>query len=79
LVEQHDYPAEEHNVTTEDGYNLIIHRIPRSPLLDNKRKKKIVFIQHGLFGSSDCWVLYGPGKDLGTYLLITYNRIQYMT
>ncbi|TGZ48458.1 hypothetical protein DBV15_11536 [Temnothorax longispinosus] len=67
LVEQYDYPAEEHNVTTEDGYNLKIHRIPGSPLLDNKKKKEIVFIQHGILASSDSWVLYGPGKDLDLY------------
>lgn len=71
MVEQHDYPAEEHNVTTEDGYNLIIHRIPGSPLLDNnKGKKEIVFIQHGILASSDSWILHGPGKDLGVYLLL---------
>ncbi|XP_018367537.1 PREDICTED: lipase 3-like isoform X2 [Trachymyrmex cornetzi] len=69
MVEQHDYPAEEHNVTTEDGYNLIIHRIPGSPLLDNnKGKKEIVFIQHGMLGSSDIWILHGPGKDLAFLL-----------
>ncbi|XP_071643538.1 lipase 3-like [Temnothorax longispinosus] len=69
LVERYDYPAEEHSVTTEDGYNLKIHRIPGSPLLlDSKKKKEIVFVQHGLLGSSDCWVLYGPGKDLAFLL-----------
>ncbi|KAL6256294.1 hypothetical protein P5V15_012410 [Pogonomyrmex californicus] len=69
LVEQYGYPAEEHNVTTEDGYNLKIHRIPGSPLLDNKSKKEIVFFQHGLLCSSDSWVLQGPGKDLA-FLLV---------
>lgn len=68
LVEQYGYSAEEHNVTTEDGYNLKIHRIPGSPLLDNKKKKEIVFIQHGILASSDSWVLYGPGKDLAFLL-----------
>lgn len=69
LVEQYGYPAEEHNVTTEDGYNLKIHRIPGSPLLNNKKNKKVVFLQHGIFASSDSWVLFGPGKDLGMCLL----------
>ncbi|XP_077262886.1 lipase 3-like isoform X2 [Temnothorax americanus] len=69
LVEQYNYPAEEHSVTTEDGYNLKIHRIPGSPLLSNsKTKKEIVFVQHGLLVSSDSWVLYGPGKDLAFLL-----------
>ncbi|XP_032674155.1 lipase 3-like [Odontomachus brunneus] len=65
MVEQYGYPAEEHNVTTEDGYNLKIHRIPESPLSRNKRKKKnVVFIQHGILSSSDSWVVFGPDKDL---------------
>ncbi|KYN32645.1 Lipase 3 [Trachymyrmex septentrionalis] len=69
MVEQHDYPAEEHNVTTEDGYNLIIHRISGSPLLDNnKGKKEIIFLQHGILASSDYWILQGPGKDLAFLL-----------
>ncbi|XP_025987780.2 lipase 3 [Solenopsis invicta] len=68
LVEQYDYPAEEHNVTTDDGYNLIIHRIPGSPLLKNQTKKGIVFFQHGIVASSDIWVLYGPKKDLAFLL-----------
>ncbi|XP_011171050.2 lipase 3 [Solenopsis invicta] len=68
MVEQYGYPAEEHNVTTEDGYNLIIHRIPRSPLLDNNVKKEIVFFEHGLTASSDTWVFYGPKKDLAFLL-----------
>ncbi|XP_024886126.1 lipase 3-like [Temnothorax curvispinosus] len=68
LIERYNYPAEEHNVTTEDGYNLKVHRIPGSPLLDGKKKKEIVFMQHALLASSDSWVLRGPSKDLGTYL-----------
>ncbi|XP_025993961.1 lipase 3 [Solenopsis invicta] len=68
LVEQYNYSAEEHNVTTEDGYNLIIHRLSGSPLLKNKIKKEIVFLQHGILCTSDCWVLCGPEKDLAFLL-----------
>ncbi|KAL6260003.1 hypothetical protein P5V15_009910 [Pogonomyrmex californicus] len=68
LVERHGYPAEKHYVTTEDGYNLIIHRIPASPLSNNRLKKKVIFLQHGILCSSDCWVLYGAGKDLAFLL-----------
>ncbi|XP_011163180.2 lipase 3 [Solenopsis invicta] len=68
MVEQYDYPAEEHNVTTEDGYNLKIHRIPGSPLLDKNVKKEIIFLQHGMLASSECWIMYGPGKDLAFLL-----------
>ncbi|XP_014477144.1 PREDICTED: lipase 3-like [Dinoponera quadriceps] len=68
MVEQYGYPAEEHNVTTEDGYHLQIHRIPGSPLWGNKKKKDVVFLQHGVFASSDSWVIFGPGKDLAFLL-----------
>lgn len=67
MVEQYGYPAEEHNVTTEDGYHLKIHRIPGSPL-SREEKKNVVFLQHGILASSDSWVIFGPGKDLGAYL-----------
>ncbi|EZA59733.1 Lipase [Ooceraea biroi] len=70
LVEQYGYPAEEHYVTTADGYNLVIHRIPGSPLLNNKGIKKVAFIQHGILASSDSWVLFGPGKDLVIWFLV---------
>ncbi|XP_011702733.1 PREDICTED: probable lipase C14C8.15 [Wasmannia auropunctata] len=64
LIERHGYPAEEHYVTTEDGYNLVIHRIPESPLSKDQQRRKVVFLQHGGFLSSDSWVLLGAGKDL---------------
>ncbi|XP_029174648.1 lipase 3-like isoform X2 [Nylanderia fulva] len=67
LVERHGYPAEEHSVTTEDGYNLKIHRIPSSPLSKNQNKT-VVFMMHGILCSSDCWVLLGPNKDLSFLL-----------
>ncbi|XP_048512118.1 lipase 3-like [Athalia rosae] len=68
LVKQHNYPAEEHNVITIDGYKLVMHRIPSSPNSSPARKKPIVFIQHGLMASSDCWVLMGPQKDFAFLL-----------
>ncbi|KAH0558191.1 hypothetical protein KQX54_014807 [Cotesia glomerata] len=68
LVQQYNYPAEEHNLTTKDGYNLIFHRIPDSPKSKSLKKKSVVFLQHGVFGSSDSWVLIGPDKDLAFIL-----------
>ncbi|KAL0130331.1 hypothetical protein PUN28_002165 [Cardiocondyla obscurior] len=68
LVERYHYPAEEHSVTTEDGYNLVIHRIPRSPLSNNQKRKEIVFLLHGMIASSDYWVLYDPSKCLACLL-----------
>lgn len=63
LVGRYGYPAEEHYVTTEDGYNLVIHRVPGSPLFNGRRRRTVVFLQHGILCTSDCWVA-GAGKDL---------------
>lgn len=50
------YNLEVHNVTTEDGYILELHRIPgnNTPIL----------LQHGLGGTSDNFILNGPGEAL---------------
>lgn len=71
-MSQHDYPAEEYEVKTTDGYSLCLHRISGSPLSPPGKKKPIVFMQHGLLASSDTWVLRGPRKDLGKELDNTY-------
>ncbi|XP_012279911.1 lipase 3 [Orussus abietinus] len=68
LVEQHGYPAESHNIVTEDGYILTFHRIPGTPESPDPKGKRVVFIQHGILASSDTWVLFGPGKDLAFLL-----------
>lgn len=68
LVKRFGYLAEEHYVTTEDGYNLVIHRISGSPLSNNQQRKKVVFLQHGILCSSDSWISIGAGKDLAFLL-----------
>ncbi|CAB0032502.1 unnamed protein product [Trichogramma brassicae] len=68
LVNNFGYPAEEHRVTTADGYKLRIHRIPGSPRNRQALGKPIVFLQHGVLGSSDMWALMGPNRDLA-YIL----------
>ncbi|KAG5345805.1 LIP3 Lipase, partial [Acromyrmex charruanus] len=64
LVERYDYIAEEHYITTEDGYNLVIHRMAGTPLHVDQKQRPIVFLKGGIFSSSDIWVLFGPGRDL---------------
>ncbi|XP_011706906.1 PREDICTED: lipase 3-like, partial [Wasmannia auropunctata] len=68
LVERYGYSAEEHYVTTEDGYNLVIHRISESPLFKGQQTRKIVFLQHSFLTTSDTWVLIGPNRDLAFLL-----------
>ncbi|XP_011184339.1 lipase 3 [Zeugodacus cucurbitae] len=60
-IREHGYPAESHFVETSDGYILNLFRIPYSPRLNNQLERKpVVFIQHGLFSCSDCFLLNGP-------------------
>jgi len=63
LVERHGYSAEEYYVTTEDDYNLMIHRISGSPLFNNQQKRTVVFFQHSLLATADTWVIVS--KDRG--------------
>ena len=65
IIRRNRYPAEIHEVTTEDEYILIMHRIPYSPKSAAAPNKPVVFLQHGLLGSSFDWVVMGPGKSLG--------------
>ena len=66
MVGREGYPVETHQVVTEDGYILRMHRIPhgkRSPRTEDKRPA--VYIQHGLTSSSKDWLVAGPKKALG--------------
>ncbi|XKL65929.1 hypothetical protein PGB90_009349 [Kerria lacca] len=69
LIESNKYPVEIHNITTEDGYILTLHRIPfgRKNLQDQNRRP-IVFLAHCILCSSAVFVLTGPEKGLG-YIL----------
>ncbi|XP_043269208.1 uncharacterized protein [Venturia canescens] len=69
LVEREGYIAEEHEVTTEDGYILSIHRIPGGPKSPMARGKSPVVLIHGLLAASDIWVLRGPEHDLAYQLV----------
>ncbi|XP_065368795.1 lipase 3-like [Calliphora vicina] len=59
------YPAESHFIETTDGYVLNMFRIPYSPKLNNKGEKNpVVFLQHGLFSCSDCFLLNGHDDSI---------------
>ncbi|KAJ8675730.1 hypothetical protein QAD02_011516, partial [Eretmocerus hayati] len=62
FIENNGYPAERHQVLTEDGYYLTMHRIP------GKIGSTPVFLQHGIGGSSFDWVLSGRTKALAFIL-----------
>ena len=63
MVLEAGYPVESHDVVTEDGYILTLHRIPAS-----NQSSGVVFLQHGLMSSSADWVLSGPHHALAYQL-----------
>uniref|UniRef100_A0AAG5CW88 Lipase n=1 Tax=Anopheles atroparvus TaxID=41427 RepID=A0AAG5CW88_ANOAO len=63
LVAKYGYPVEEHSLTTDDGYRLMLHRIK-----SNRPNAPVVLLMHGLLCSSADWLLIGPGNALA-YLL----------
>jgi lysosomal acid lipase/cholesteryl ester hydrolase len=65
LIENAGYKGEVHEVKTEDGYFLQVHRV--LPMSEN-HKKNPVFLMHGLFAASADFVVTGPKLALA-YLL----------
>jgi lysosomal acid lipase/cholesteryl ester hydrolase len=63
-------------VTTEDGYILTMHRIPYSPKSPAAPNKSVVFLQHGLLGSSADWIILGPKKSLGEFQCHFYELLK---
>ena len=53
------YEFSKHEVITEDGYILGVHRVSNPQFLKNA---PVVFMQHGLFGSSDAWTTNGENS-----------------
>ena len=66
MIAREGYPAETYTVTTEDCYILEMHRIPhgKSNATDNKTRP-VVYLQHGLLGSSADWVMGSSDSSLG--------------
>ena len=70
FISNHGYPSEIHEVVTEDGYILEMHRIPHGKHVNSSGRAKngtipVAFLQHCLMCSSADWVLAGPEKSLG--------------
>lgn len=59
------YNAQIHKITTIDGYILELHRIPFSPENEHtKSKRQVILFVHGIFSSSDCFLLNGVQNSL---------------
>ena len=63
MIKQNGYPVLSYNVTTRDGYNLQLFRIPPDEK-DNRTNKQPVLLEHGLFHDSSSWVFVG-NRSLG--------------
>jgi len=67
MIRYHGYPCETHNITTQDGYILTLHRIPHG------REKGEgggfpTFLQHGFVDSSATWTMNPPSQSLAFIL-----------
>lgn len=68
LTEFWGYPTESHRITTDDGYILTMHRIPPA----NASAAPIVFLLHGIFGTSARWTLGPPDKVVESFVVAHY-------
>ncbi|CAG9764521.1 unnamed protein product [Ceutorhynchus assimilis] len=68
MLQQFGYPVETHQVSTEDGYELTLHRIPYGKSAEGKTPaKKPILLVHGLLCSSADWIVTGE-HSLGLQL-----------
>lgn len=63
IITKYGYPVEIHNVVTEDGYILTLHRIP-----NYLSKKNPILVMHGVLASSSDFIITGPTQALGYQL-----------
>ncbi|XP_023289897.1 uncharacterized protein LOC105699294 [Orussus abietinus] len=68
LIDKYGYNGETHLVTTRDGYILELHRITGTKKNPDPSGKTVVFVMHGLLGSSADWILSRPGRALAFLL-----------
>ena len=54
IVAENGFIFESHPVTTKDGYILNVYRIRDS---STKANAPVVFLQHGIVDSADCWIM----------------------
>lgn len=60
IARANGFESEEHQVTTEDGYILTLHRLYKKNDDNSDQKRKAVLMQHGFLDSSLLWVINEP-------------------
>lgn len=71
FLKKFDYPVENHTVITEDGYILLLQRIPFGRHGNRTTKflsRPPVLLQHGLASSGVDYINRGPNASLGLLL-----------
>lgn len=69
LIKHYGYPAENHEITTTDGYILTLQRIPygiKNP--PTHHQKPVVFLMPGLLATSTCFFFNGIENSLAFLL-----------
>ncbi|PAV58805.1 hypothetical protein WR25_11891 isoform B [Diploscapter pachys] len=69
IAKRWNFYVESHEVTTDDGYILTVHRLPNKQFENENGpatsgSRPVVFVQHGLEGSSASWILNLPNQSL---------------
>ena len=68
IVISKGFKFERHFVKTEDGYTLVLFRIPGGKYCENGDKLPPVLLQHGIFDSADGWVCNGEKRSIAFVL-----------
>jgi lysosomal acid lipase/cholesteryl ester hydrolase len=64
IIAAKGFKFEKHSVKTEDGYTLIIYRIPGGKDCKDSSNNQPILFQHGIFDSSDGWVCNGEEHSI---------------
>ena len=64
IIAAKGFKVEKHSVKTEDGYTLIIYRIPGGKDCKDSSNNQPILFQHGIFDSSDGWVCNGEEHSI---------------
>ena len=61
IIESRGFKAENHYITTKDGYILTVNRII-NPYVKNRQNLKPILLQHGFQSSAKGWLINAEGR-----------------